>query len=137
MVLLVLLMDKVLLFLLYITLCSVDTWYILECISWYHFLFLATGNFSWLTWAFAVILDIPHLLDHGFSVKFSLIFSSCLEHKFFLLYGLFHHLSMLVLPLFLVFLKLVVSWYYSFISPLIMWFLLPLRSFEWLLLPLL
>jgi len=82
-------MDEVLLLSSCATFCFIDTWYIFECISWYYFLYLATSNFSWLTQAFTVVLDVLYLLDHSFSVKFALIFSDCLECKFFLLYRLF------------------------------------------------
>jgi len=75
----------------------------IEHISWYHFLSLATNNSSWLTWAFAAVLDVPYLLGYSSPIEFVLIFSGCLECRFFLLHKQFYHLFMLVLHLFLVF----------------------------------
>ena len=107
-------------------LCFVGISGILRCISWYHFIFLATNSSSWLTQAFFVVLDILHLLVYDFSIKFALESSSYLEHRFFLLCILLYCLLMLVCLLFLVsFIFFVLSCCSSEFLP-TMWFLLPI-----------
>ena len=67
-----------------VELCSVDTWSILVCISWYLLWVLATSSsFSVISTSF-VILNVPHLPSCDFPLGF-LLWSSCyLEHRLFL-----------------------------------------------------
>ena len=85
-----------------VALYSVNILCILEHISWCHLLSLATNNSSWLIQVFFVILDILYLLGHGSLIRFALIFSDCLEHKFFLSHKLFCCLLISILCLSLI-----------------------------------
>ena len=82
MVLVIFWVDVVLLVSFDVGLCSVNTWYNPEHISWYPLWFLATSNFSWLIPTFSVILNDQYSLDHDFLVIFVLIFSCYWEYIF-------------------------------------------------------
>ena len=124
--------DKVFLLFSCVTPCSVDISSIIKHTSWCCFVFLATNNSSWLTWAFFVDLDVLYLLVHNFPIGSILNFSDCLEHRFFLLCTLLHFLPMAVHFSFPIPSILLVLLCYSFVFLLTMWFLL-LVGFLWIL----
>ena len=68
----------------------VGIWSILECISWYCSLFLATSSFFWSASSFVVVLDVLYLLDHGFLEGFSLWSFGYLACRFFYLHRWFY-----------------------------------------------
>ena len=64
--------------------CSVGIWNIFVCISWCLSLVLATSTFFWVIPAFYAVPDVPHLLNHDFSLEFPSWSFCCLVHRFFL-----------------------------------------------------
>lgn len=117
-------MNEVLLLSLYAVLCPIGIFGILEYISWYHFIFLATSSFSWSIQASSVVLDILCLLVYDFSIGFIPKSFSCLEYRFFLLYTLLHCLPILVCPPFSILSELLILSYCFFRFLSTVWFLL-------------
>ena len=81
--------DKIFLLSSYVILCSISG--IPEHDFLYHFIFMITNSFSWLTQTFFVLC----LLVYNFSIGFVLKSSNYLEYRFFLPYEPLHFIPML------------------------------------------